>query len=160
MAKGKITGVNNSTSTTGITSTVSATGAIGSTVQGITSPAGQVLTGTLLDTQTNTTINFAQSLGAEIGIQVNSKVDYQTVTVNGQVIANVIRLAHRGEIVSINATNDGGILLDKATGAQMPFQQQYANESGLAQGVKVNFERVIDPVTGASTAVALVIVNV
>lgn len=159
MAKGKITGVNNSTSTTGITSTVSATGATGSTVQGITTPPGEVLTGTLQDIQTGANVNFAQSLGAELGLIVGAKVNYNTVTVGGQVIANSVGLTHRGEIISVNPTNDGGMLLDKATNAPMGFQQQYSNESGLTQGTKVNYQRVIDPVTGAYTAVALVIVN-
>lgn len=159
MGRGKITGVNNSTSTTGVTTTVSATGSSGTGSQVMTTPAGQVLTGTLVDNQSGATVNFEQSLGAEIGIAVDAKVQYQTVTVGGQVIANVVKLVHRGEIVSVNTTNNGGILLDKASNTNIIFQQQYCNESGIAAGVKVNFERVINSATGAFTAVALEVVG-
>jgi hypothetical protein len=143
--------------TTGVTTTVATTGATGNSVQGITTPAGQVVTGTLDDN--GTIINFAQSLGAEIGIQVGSKVNYTTVTVNGQPFANVVSLVHRGEITAVNSTNDGGTLTDKASNLPMPFQQQYASQSGLAVGTKVNFERVVDSSTGAFTAVVLEVVG-
>jgi hypothetical protein len=158
MARGKITNVVNATGTTGVGITVTSTGATGSSTQGITTPtAGQVLTGTLIDDASNTQVNFAQSLGAELGIQNGSKVDYTTVNTATGPIANVVKLVHRGVITVINPTNDGGTLTDRASNTPMPFQQQYVSESGIAIGSKVNFERVVDPVSGNFTAVALVL---
>ena len=144
---------------TGINITVTSTGATGSTSQGTTTPPGQVVTGTLTDDQSGATINFAQSFGAELGLTVGAKVNYQTVTAGGQVIANVVELVHRGEITTVNSTDDGGMLLDKATKTPMPFAQQYASEMGIAVGSKVNYERIVDPVSGNLTAVALSVVN-
>jgi hypothetical protein len=160
MAKGMIKTTSNAGGgTTGVTTTVGATGASGNSSQGITSPPGQAVTGTLQDVATGAIYNFSQSFGAELGIVVGAKVDYQFATIGGQQVANCIRLAHRGEITTINATDDGGTLLDKATGLTIPFAQIGANESGLAQGTKVNFERIIDPTSGQFTAVALLVVN-
>lgn len=160
MARGKvITSSNPTAGTTTVNTTVTATNATGTTTQGITSPPGQVLTGTLQDLQTNEIINFAQSFGAELGIVVGSKVSYSTVTVNGAVIANIVELSHRGEINSINITDDGGMLLDKASKTIIPFAQQGAAESGIIVGAHVNFDRIIDPTTGNVTAVALTVVN-
>ena len=159
MARGKITSVNNTQTSTGVSTTVAVTGAQGNSTQGVTTPTpGQVLTGTLVDDASNAQVNFAQSLGAELGIQNGSKVDYATVNTSTGPIANVVKLVNRGVITSINTTNDGGMLTDKATNTPMPFQQQYVAESQLVIGSKVNFERVVDPVSGNFTAVALVIV--
>lgn len=158
MAKGTIRGITTQMGgTTGIGITVQQTGATGSTQQGITSPPGLVLQGTLQDDATGTQIPFSISFGAELGIIVGAKVDYQTVSAGGQTTANVIKLAHRGEIVSVNATNDGGTLIDRATNMQIPFAQTTANAT-LSQGTKVNFERIIDPNSGNITAVALIVV--
>lgn len=144
---------------TGVGVTVSATGATGSTSQGITTPPGQVLTGTIQDIQTNTVINFSQAFGAEIGLQVGSKVNYTTVTCGGQTVANVLKLLHKGEIVTINATDDGGTLLNKASGLTIPFAQSCVAASGILVGSKVNFESIVDPVSGQITAVALEVIN-
>jgi hypothetical protein len=159
MAKGKIKSVSNSQSSTGVNTTVVATGATGSSTQGMTNPPGQVLTGTLIDNQSGNTIPFMQSFGAEMGITVDSKVNYQTATVGGQLVANVLTLTHRGEIATMNTTDDGGTLLDRATGQTISFAQVGASESGLAKGAKVNFERIIDPTSGQFVAVALTVVN-
>ena len=141
--------------TTGVSTTVSVTGASSSTVQGITNPPGQVVTGTLQDLQSGAIYNFMQPFGAEVGIQVGVKVHYTTVNGGGQVVANSLKLIHRGEIADVNSTDDGGTLIDKATGAIIPFAQVYATESGLSKGAKVNFQRIIDPKTAQITAVSL-----
>ena len=140
---------------TGINVTVVATGATGSTSQGTTNPPGQTVVGIIQDLQTNAEYQFTQAFGAELGIAVGVKVEYNTVTVGGVVYANSLRLVHRGEILTINATDDGGTLLNKANGQTIPFAQTYASESGLAQGVKVNFVLIVDPNTGQTTAVSL-----
>src|SRR5580693_3746943 len=111
MARGKITSVNNTQTSTGVSTTVAVTGAQGNSTQGVTTPTpGQVLTGTLVDDASNAQVNFAQSLGAELGIQNGSKVDYATVNTSTGPIANVVKLVNRGVITSINTTNDGGML--------------------------------------------------
>jgi len=145
--------------TTGVTTTVASTGAAGSTPQGITNPPGQVVTGTLEDVQSGAVINYSQAFGAELGIAVGVKVNYQTVIIGGQTVANVLTLAHRGVIATINTTNDGGTLTEKATGATIPFAQVGVTESGILAGSKVNYERIVNPLTGAVTAVALNVVG-
>jgi len=144
---------------TGVSTTVTSTGATGSTTQGITSPPGQVVTGTLEDVQSGATINFSQAFGAELGIEVGSKVQYQTASIGGQTVANVVTLSHRGEIVSVNTTNNGGVVLDKATKSNISFAQTGVAESGITAGTKVNYERIINPNTGLVTAVALIVIN-
>jgi hypothetical protein len=158
MGKGIVRTVNNPAGgSTGIGITVSSTGATGSSSQPITNPPGQVLSGTITDS-TGNPVNFSQSFGAELGIQVNSKVNFTTVTVAGQVIANSVKLVHRGEVLTVNATNDGGTIQDIATGGPIPFAQVYVAESGITQGTKVNYLKIIDPNSGNVTAVALEVV--
>lgn len=160
MGKALIKSTSTSTGgTTGVTTTVASTGATGSTPQGITNPPGQVVSGTLEDVQSGAVINYSQAFGAELGIAVGVKVNYQTVTIGGQTVANVVTLAHRGEVTSINSTNDGGTLTDKATKASIPFAQVGVAESGIVAGTKVNFEKIVNPLTGAVTAVALNVIG-
>lgn len=161
MARGTIKTAGPGTSGGGTTSvgiTVSATGANGSTTQGITNPPGQVMQGTLQDDQSGTVYPFAQSFGAELGLQVGLKVNYQVCNCNGQTMACSVRLISRGVIASINPATDptgcDGTLTDKATGLAMPFAQQCAAAT-LSVGTKVNFEKIINPLTGQFTAVAL-----
>lgn len=143
--------------TTNVSITVSATGATGSTTQGMTTPPGQVMSGTLQD-EGGTVYPFSQSFGAELGLQVGLKVNYQLATCNGQTMANCVRLIGRGVIASIFPATDpsgnDGTLTDKATGQIMNFAQVCA-ASTLAVGTKVNFERIINPLNGQLTAVAL-----
>src|SRR5579885_752058 len=92
-------------------------------------PLGVTLTGTLTDNANpqGTPINFIQPFGIELGIVVGVKVLYNTVTVNGQVIANCVRLLQRGEILTINPTDDSGLLLDHSSGSTIPYYMAYCN---------------------------------
>ena len=89
------------------------------------------------------------------------KVSYEFVTINGKNIANSVKLLERGVIQTINTTNDGGTLLDKATNLVIPFAQTYCKESGFVaptqggKGSVVSFERIIDPKTASFIAVCL-----
>ncbi len=130
------------------------------------SPVGQVLTGTIQDIADPTLeYNFEQPLGTELGIVVGLKVNYNTVVVNGKTVVNMIRLIEKGMIESINATNDGGVLLDRSTKLSIPFAHMYCKESGIVapvqggKGSVVSFERVVDPKTAAVTATALELIK-
>jgi hypothetical protein len=110
-------------------------------------------------------IPFIQAFGTQLGLGLNLKVNYETITINGITIANGVKLVNRGEIVSLNTNNDGGTLMDRASQAVIPFYQPYANEMGLvaavqggANGTMVNFDVVTDTRSGTPVAVALVIV--
>lgn len=140
---------------TGVSTTVSATGATGSTTQGMTNPPGLVVTGTLEDIQSNQTYNFIQPFGAEIGLAVGSKVKYDAVTASGQTVAVSLVLVHRGEVDTVGPNGDAGTLIDKSNGQNIPFVQPYCAELGLQKGTKVNFQIIVNPNTGAITAVSL-----
>jgi|GEM_PF-1747679 hypothetical protein len=138
---------------------------------GTNPPPTQTVTGVLQDADTGAFINFIQPFGIQLGIAVGVKVNYATVTISGQPIANSLRLLQRGEIMSIDTSGDAnndsvGTLLDKATGNVIPFAMPYCQESGLipavpggAKGTMVHFETVIDPNTALLTAVALEIIG-
>ncbi|HTB06815.1 MAG TPA: hypothetical protein VK806_07660 [Bacteroidia bacterium] len=173
MAKGIVKGVTaGQQSGSTIVGTTTSTGGgptVGpvTTSQGSSNPPGQIMTGTIQDsTNAQLIVNFAQAYGAALGLDTNVKVNYVTVTVGGQVIANSVRLLQRGEIMSINDDDTTGTLLDKATGNTIPFAQTYANEMGLTgptvsggKGTMVHFETIVDPNTAQLTAVALEIIG-
>lgn len=126
-----------------------------------TTPVGAIVVGQITDSQSGAVIDFQQPFGAEIGLVDGAKVNYNVVTVNGKQVANYVKLLERGVIETINATNDGGTLKDRATKTIIPFNQLYCSESGFiapSQGIKgsnVSFERVIDPLTAGYVAVCL-----
>jgi hypothetical protein len=171
MAKGIVKGINTgmqgSTTSVGITTTPSVGGGGSSSInQPSSNPPGQIMTGTIEDAANpQLNISFSQAYGAEMGLAANVKVNYVTVTVGGQLIANTVRLLQRGEIMSINADDTTGTLLDRSNGNTIPFAQTYANEMGLVarsgniKGSMVHFETIVDPTTGQLTAVALEIVG-
>jgi hypothetical protein len=158
MAKGLIK-INSSTvptqvtlTTTVTTTTTSATA--GSSYNG-TTPIGSIVSGTVTDVSSNQTFPFVQPYGAELGLFDGAKVNYTAVSVNGVMTANNVVLVERGVIQTINQTNDGGTLLDKASNTSLPFAHPYCKESQLVVGSVVTFERVIDPNTAINTATAL-----
>jgi len=130
--------------------------------QGTGTPAGLTLTGTLQDDATGAIVNFIQPFGIELGLAVGCKVVYYTAS-NGT--ANSVRLLHKGEIQTINPTNDGGTLLDKATGNTIDFAMALCQESGLVpagagvKGTRVHFETIFSPYNANPTAVALEIMG-
>ena len=164
MAKGIVKGIPTTTPTpvkTVITVEYDTTKNTDTTSYEATTPVGNVVTGQITDSQSGADVNFEQMLGIEIGLENGVKVSYNVVTVNGQQIANCVKLLERGVIQTIKATNDGGTLLDKATKQIIPFAQLYCAESGFvapSQGVKgslVSFERIINPKTASYVAVCL-----
>jgi hypothetical protein len=129
---------------------------------------GDVMTGTLQDSQTNQEFRFEQPLGSEEGLAVGSNVDYYTVSVNGLVVSNCVRpqkgvldlvgdILPVGIIQTVNSTDDGGTLLNQIIGGVIPFKQNYCAASGLVEGALVNFLTVNDP-AGGPTGIALLIV--
>ena len=164
MAKGTVKGIPTTTPTpvkTSITVEYDTVKNTDTTSYEGTTPVGSVITGQITDSQTGADIDFQQAFGVEIGLANGLKVSYEVVTVNGKTIANSVKLLERGVIQTINSTNDGGTLLDKATNMVIPFAQTYCKESGFvapSQGVKgsvVSFERIIDPKTASFIAVCL-----
>lgn len=163
MGKGIVKGIGSSTTPvkTVITVEYDSTKVTDTTSYEGTNPVGSIVTGQITDSQSGADINFAQPFGAEIGLVDGVKVSYNTVTVNGQVMANCVKLLERGVIQTINSTNDGGTLLDRATKQIITFSQLYCAESGFVAAVQgkggslVSFERVIDPKTAAYIAVCL-----
>jgi hypothetical protein len=145
---------------------VSGSGAFGTPL-----PPSQTVTGTLQDIDSGAIINFIQPFGIQLGIVAGAKVNYVSITVAGQAVANSVRLLQRGEIMSIDTSGDAnndsiGTLLDRATGNIIPFAMAYCQESGLvaavpgsSKGTMVHFETVIDPNTALVTAVALEIIG-
>lgn len=168
MAKGTVKGIPTTTPTpvkTVITTEYDTTKNTDTTSYDATTPVGNSVKGQITDSQTGADINFVQSLGMEIGLENGVKVSYNVVTVNGAQIANCVKLLERGVIQTINATNDGGTLLDKATKKVIPFAQEYCAESGFvapSQGIPgslVSFERIINPKTASYVAVCLELKN-
>ena len=128
MAKGTVKGINTGmqggTSTVGVTVTQSGGSQVGPTGFGQPSsnPPGQIMIGTIEDASNpQLSVNFSQAFGAELGLVAGVKVNYNTVTVGGQVIANCVRLLQRGEILTINADDTTGTLKDRALGTTIPF---------------------------------------
>lgn len=164
MGKGiiKTTGIPSGTTVQTTVTTVVATGATATSASQYngTNPAGQVITGTLDDNSNPViTYNFIQPYGAELGLSVGAKVNFDFVTVNGQPVATTVKLLEKGVIESINATNDGGTLKDRALKTSIPFAQPYCKETLLVVGSIVNYVTVIDPNTAAVVATALELIK-
>jgi hypothetical protein len=100
-----------------------------------------------------------------MGIAVGVKVMYNTVNTSGGVVANMVRLLEKGEILTINQDDTTGTLVDKASGSIIPFAMEFATETGLTpragqtKGTMVHFETIVDPNSGNITAVALEVAN-
>jgi hypothetical protein len=126
-----------------------------------TNPVGESLMGKITDSQTGLDVDFVQAFGAELGLVDGVKVTYSVITIAGKPVATSVKLIERGIIETINATNDGGTLMDKATRVSMPFSQLYCKELGIVapspgvRGSTVTFERILDPKTAKFIAVAL-----
>jgi hypothetical protein len=164
MGKGivKTTGIPSGTTVQTTVTTVVATGATATSASQYdgTDPAGQVITGTLDDNSNPAvTYNFMQPYGAELGLAVGVKVNFNFITVNGQPIATTVTLLEKGVIESINATNDGGTLKDRALKTSIPFAQLYCKETLLVVGSVVSYDKVIDPNTAGVVATALVLIK-
>jgi hypothetical protein len=157
MGKGIIKGVGGSTTPvrTVITTEYDGLNPTTSTDGKSTTPPGGVVKGTITDSQSGASIPFEQPFGMEIGLQDGLKVNYNTVVVNGVTIANCVRFIEKGIVDSVNQTNDGGTIKDKASQSVIPFSQLYVSESGIKVGVPVTYDRVIDPVTAAYVAVCV-----
>jgi hypothetical protein len=127
---------------------------------------GPYIVGTIQDIQNpQLVVNFFQAYGLQMGLNVGEKVNYSTMTVNGQQLAGSVSLVERGEIMSIDSSDDGvGTLLDRATNTVIPFCQVNPVEMGLvaatptSKGTRVNFEVVTDAKSGQQIAVALFVI--
>jgi hypothetical protein len=165
MGKGKVIGINTGQQggTTGISTTVTPPGGGGlggSFTQPSSTPPGTVMIGTIQDAANpQLNVTFTQPFGAELGLVIGAKVNYQTVTINGQLLANSVRLLQRGEVLTLDPDDNGGTLLDKANGVNMQFCMVNTQESGIVVGSKVHFETVISPLTALPVAVAIELIG-
>jgi hypothetical protein len=167
IVKGILTGQQGGSS--GVSTVVTPPGGSALNPVGITQPSsvppGTTMSGVIQDIATQQTYSFTQPFGAELGLVVGAKVNYTTVNISGNNVANSLRLLQRGEILTINADDASGTLLDHANGSTIPWAMVYAAETGLvaqvpgaSKGTMVHFEIVFSPITGQPTAVSLEIV--
>lgn len=122
-------------------------------------PVGMVMEGIIDDNGVD--VNFQQPFGAELGLEVGSKVNFNYVNIGGRNVANCVRLVERGIIETVNATDDGGTLYDRGLRRSIPFLHPFCKASliqapvGGGKGSVVTFERIVDPRTAVVTATAL-----
>ncbi len=121
-----------------------------------TSRVATTATGTVIDTVTKVEYAFEQPLGEQLGLVVNSIVQFATVNVGGTTMAVSLDPVEKATIETIDFTTGTGTIKDKI-GNVIPFQQSYAQEMGLAVGNVVKFASVI--VGGVNTATALKLPN-
>jgi len=147
---------------TSISVTVDTNTATADTMYIGTNPVGDVVKGILNDVNDlKTDIDFVQPYGMELGLIAGMKVNYTPLNVNGRIIATSVHLLEKGVVETINATNDGGTLTDRASGKSIPFVHYFCKESGILapsagnKGSVVSFERIIDPKTATYVATAL-----
>lgn len=112
-----------------------------------------VATGTVTDTVAKVDYPFTQPYGKELGLAVNSIVQFEAVTASdGSKVATALDPVERGTIESIEYVGGTGILIDKA-GNKLNFEQPYGQELGLAKDVIVRFATVT--VNGMAMATSL-----
>ncbi len=108
--------------------------------------------GELTPDGTTDVIKFTQPYSTELGIKVNQDVHYEPVVVNGNKEGVSVKPITRGKIKTVR-DNTSGILLDKSDDTEIPFDQPYLKELGLAADSKVTFVRIT--VDGKPLAIAL-----
>jgi hypothetical protein len=161
--RGTITKVNQSpTSTVSVGVTTSAGGSpLGNSsgTQPAGNPLGVTVTGTIQENGTNNVYNFIQPYGIEMGIQQNSRFEFQTVQDStGATWAVSLRPVDRGIIQSVNPPVNNvstGTLIEVSSGHTLTFVQPFAQQLGVTPQVKVSFETVVDPNSAKTTAVSL-----
>ncbi len=133
--------------------------AIRGKVKSVTAGSSRVpttVTGVVIDTATKVEYPFEQPLGEQLGLEVNSIVQFTTVNVSGTAMAVSLDPIEKATIETIDFNTGTGTLKDKV-GTIIPFQQNYAQEMGLAVGNVVKFAPVM--VSGINTATALKLPN-
>ncbi|MCE3228823.1 MAG: hypothetical protein K0S32_3374 [Bacteroidetes bacterium] len=99
------------------------------------------MTGTVTDTANKVDYYFEQPFGAELGLGINSIVQFETVTVADRTIGVSLDPVERASIDSIDYANNSGVIIDKV-GNKIDFEQNYAKELGLDKGIMVKFAMV------------------
>ncbi len=127
------------------------------------SPLGVTVTGTILPDGSTSTYNFTQPYGIELGVVVGAKMDFETMQdpATGATVAIDLRPVEKGIIQTINAPVNGivtGTLQQVSSTNILQFVEVYNPQSGLAQGIKVSFETIVDPNTAQTVAVSLNVV--
>lgn len=110
------------------------------------------MTGTVTDTANRIDYYFEQPYGEQLGLAVNSIVQFETVVVADKTIGVSLDPVEKASIESIDFANGTGVIVDKV-GNKIDFDQNYGKELGLDKGVVVKFAPVY--VDGKMKATAL-----
>ncbi|MDX2173778.1 MAG: hypothetical protein SFY56_11705 [Bacteroidota bacterium] len=118
-------------------------------------PMGRA-TGTVTDTVTKTDYPFEQPYGQQLGLEVNSIVQFDTVDVSGVSYGVSLDPVDKATIQSIDYIKGKGVIVDNV-GNQIEFEQSYGRELGLVNQSKVKFVPVT--VNGVMKATSLKLVT-
>lgn len=109
-------------------------------------------TGTVTDTSTKKDYLFEQPFGEQLGLQVDSIVQFITVQVGSDTFGVSLDPVEKGIVESIDFSTGIGVLIDK-NNDKISFEQNYAKEIGIDVKSIVRFARVAG--NGKITATAL-----
>jgi len=102
-----------------------------------TMPAGR-LSGTVTDTATKIDYPFEQPYGVQLGLQVNSIVQFETIESGGTTYGVSLDPVEKGTIQSINYELGNGVLLDRL-GNAIDFEQYLCREMGILEASVVRY---------------------
>lgn len=115
-------------------------------------PMGRSISGTVVDTATKKEYEYVQPFGEQLGIEVNSIVQFETVDLSSGPVAVSLDPVEKGTVEKIDYETGNGQLVDKQ-GNRYEFVQNYGKELGLQKGTVVKYAVVT--VDGATKATAL-----
>ena len=101
-------------------------------------PGSMRSSGTVTDTATKTDYPFTQAGCVELGIQVNTIVQFDTVMVGTTACGVALDPVEKGTITSVNYELGTGTLTDRL-GNVIDFDQVYVKEIGIVSGSIVRY---------------------
>ena len=120
-----------------------------------TTVINNIASGTVTDTTAKKDYPFVQPLGQELGLAINSIVQFEIGTLSdGSSVGCSLDPVEKGKIDVIDPIAGTGILTDKA-GNKINFEQNYGTELGLTAGAVVRFATVTVNGTVKATALKL-----
>ncbi len=103
-----------------------------------TEPGTMRSSGTVTDTGTKIDYPFTQSCCTELGIQVNTIVQFDTIVVGTTTYGVALDPVEKGTITSVNYDLGTGTLTDRL-GNVVDFDQVYLKEIGIISGSIVRY---------------------
>lgn len=111
--------------------------------------------GTVTDTAAKKDYSFEQPYGNELGLVVNSIVQFDTVTQSdGTIVGCSLDPVDKGVVQTVDTTTGMGTLKDRA-GNIIDFMQNYTSELGIIAGSSVKFTAVFADGTIKATCLRL-----